>query len=213
VSGINQVNGAWGYTLADGGTQAFYVASTAWLTQWVPPAVPVALFQTGSGNDNMRVLDGIPPYPRIAAGWFFNGVLHPHVWIDADGNGFIEQNAESLAGTGVALFSAKMPRADLAYACGDNGTVLQLRNGTWTKLPSPSAELPDLNSVTAFDETHVYVAGFGTGASYVWAWNGSQWKVLVRVNTGSGDVRALGGTGPNDLWAVGTGNAWYLSVP
>jgi hypothetical protein len=106
-----------------------------------------------------------------------------------------------------------MPSANLAYACGDKGTVVQLKNGTWSKLPSPAPELPDLNSIAAFDETHVYVAGYGTGGSYVWAWNGSQWKVLVRVNGGQGDVNALGGTGPNDLWAVGSANAWHLVLP
>ncbi|HEU4760194.1 MAG TPA: putative metal-binding motif-containing protein [Dehalococcoidia bacterium] len=212
IGGATQVNGAWGYPRADGGTQVFYVTSNANLEYWAPPAAPSQRYQTGSGNDNMRALDGVPPYPMLTAGWFFDGQLHPHVWID-QGAGFLEQGVEPLVGTGLALYSARMPRADLAYACGDKGTVLMMRAGAWSKLPAPSAELPDLNSITAFDETHVYAAGFGVGASYVWAWDGAQWKALVRIPSTAGDVRALGGTAPDDLWAVGKGNAWHFSAP
>lgn len=214
VSPATQVNGAWGFQKQpSGASEANYVTGNGDLQIWTPPSAPVDAYRTGSGTNDMRSLDGIAPYPLLTAGWQVSGgQVHPQVWLNT-GGGFIEQGAEAMVGTGRGLYSVKMPRADLAYACGDKGTVLAYNGTTWTKLPTPSAEFPDLTSITAFDETHVYAAGTGAGASYVWSWDGTAWKELMRVGADAGDVRALGGTGPSDLWVVGKGNAWHLSVP
>jgi hypothetical protein len=213
ISPAAQVNGAWGYPRAPtNASQAFFVTAGGDLQWWVPPGSTVDLYSTGASN-NMRALDGVPPYPLLSAGWYlFGGVTHPQVWKN-DGAGFIEVGAEPLVGTGRQLVSVRMPRADLAYVCGDKGTVLTYNGASWSKLPAPSTELPDLTSVTAFDEAHVYVAGTTPAASYLWSWNGSAWKELMRVDADGGDVRAVGGTGPGDLWVVGKSNAWHLSVP
>jgi len=213
VGSTTQVNGMWGFPGPSGISQAFIVTSNANVDYWSPPSAPFQLYQVGTGNDNKRSLDGIPPVPRVACGWFFDGVLHPRVWIDRGGGLNPEPAVEPLLGTGLALYSARMPRANLAYACGDKGTVVAWDGGTWYRLPPPAAELPDLNSITAFDEGHVYVAGFGKDASWVWQWNGSFWKPVMRVDYDAGSIRAVGGTAPDDLWAVGKGNAWHLSAP
>jgi putative metal-binding protein len=212
VGTTTQVNGAWGYPAVDGGTQVYFVTSNGNVEHWAPPSAPSQLFQVGTGSDNLRALDGVAPYPRLTAGWFYDGVLHPRVWVDK-GSGFVDQGVDGLAGTGVALYGVSMPRADLGYACGEQSTVLAFDGGTWVKLPRPSAEAVSLNSIKAFDEGHVYVAGFGSQASWVWRWDGAKWKPVMRLDYDAGSIRALGGTAPDDIWAVGRGNAWHLSPP
>src|SRR5262249_36552293 len=128
---------------------------------------------------------------------------------------------EPIIGSGVGLNAVRMPRADLAYVAGDQGVVLAFDGGTWFQLPSPSsvgpppslAEGPSLTSVTAFDHRHVYVARSDAPASYVWAWDGARWTLVMRVANSAGGIRAVGGTAPDDLWAVGKGNAWHLVLP
>ena len=212
VSPATPLNGVWGYPKANGATQAFYVASSGDLQYWAPPASTIDLYHIG--DFDMRSLDGIAPYPMIATGWLTtSGLVHPEVWINPDGGGFFGQGVEPLVGTGRRLLSVRMPRANLAYACGDKGSVVAYDGVGWIKLPAPSADLPDLTSIAAFDESHVYVAGSDAKASSVWSWNGAAWKELMRVSPDAGTVRAVGGTGPGDLWVVGTGNAWHIAVP
>jgi hypothetical protein len=188
------------------------VTSTGRSVYWAPPVQPIQLVQVGTGNDNLRVLNGVAPYPRMTAGWSFTGgMIHPRVWIDRTG-GFAELGAEPIAGTGVPLYSVSMPRADLAYICGNEGRVLLFDGGSLVRLPAPSPP-SDLSSIVAFDEQHVYVAGGDAGVSWVWSWNGAGWTPVMRFDGDAGGVRALGGTAPDDLWAAGKSNAWHLSFP
>jgi hypothetical protein len=209
------VNGAWSPPLSDGGTVSYFVTAVGGFDQWYPPQSPAELFQTGPGTVNLQALDGLYPYPRIAAGWNqLGGQVIPQVYLDLDGSGgFIDQDAKLMVGTGRKLLSARMARANLAYVCGETGTVLAWNGAGWTKLPAPSADLPNLTSVHAFDEGHVYVAGQFDGGSSVWWWDNAQWTELMRVSADAGDVRALGGTGRDDLWVVGKGNVWHLAAP
>jgi hypothetical protein len=213
-----QVNGSWGFTSAGGGTQVFMVTSTGFVDSWAPPSPPAQLLSLGPSGNNLRAIDGVAgasSYPRIIAGWFLGGATsYPRVWID-QGGGFVEQGAESILGAGVPLYSATMPAPNLAYVCGENNAVLAYEGGSWFKLPPPSStEMFTLNSITAFDNGHVYMVGIGSRASWVWAWSGgSRWRPVMRVDSEDGNIRAIDGTGPDDLWVVGKGNAWHLSLP
>jgi len=220
-----QVNGSWGFSNPDGGTQVYLVTSTGYVDSWAPPAAPVQPSSPlGPSGSNLRAIDGVtgpaspsgaPTYSRIIAGWLLSGSTnYPRVWIEQPGATPLEQTSvESILGAGMPLYSATMPRANLAYVCGENNAVLEYENGLWTRLPQPAAEMFTLNSVTAFDSSHVYVVGIGSKASYVWSWNGSIWRPVMRVDLADGNIRAIDGTGPDDLWVVGKSNAWHLSLP
>ena len=220
----SQVNGSWGFPSADGGTQVYMVTSNGFVDSWAPPSAPVQQLSLGSSGNNLRAIDGVAGpaspsgasgYPRIIAGWYLVGsTSYPRVWIDQQGGGFTAQGSvEAILGAGAPLYSATMPRANLAYVCGENNAVLEYENGSWAELPPPAAEMFTLNSVTAFDDTHVYVVGIGSKASWVWFWNGSTWRPVMRVDDEDGNIRAIDGTGPDDLWVVGNGNAWHLVMP
>lgn len=82
------------------------------------------------------------------------------------------------------------------YACGEAGTVLHLKDGTWQQLPTPT----DLNLHCIWDSGSGLFAGGQLGRIY--RYNGQEWALHYDLHL---DLTILGiwGNGPNSIYAVG----------
>jgi len=86
-----------------------------------------------------------------------------------------------------------------AWAAGSSGTVVHRDAGAWTRQPLSFGSY-DLRSI------------WGSGSSSLFAtingsllyWNGSTWSLLNLPTSASQRLWALWGTGPSDIWAVGS---------
>jgi hypothetical protein len=83
-------------------------------------------------------------------------------------------------------------------AVGDEGVVLEKREGVWRRLPSPTGSR--ITAVRAFNQARIYVTQLD-GA--VRKWNGRAWQTLYANDAGV-EFLDLGGVNESDLWAVGT---------
>jgi hypothetical protein len=217
VSQNTQVNGVWGYLDDAGVRQTYVVSSGAHVVRWQPGGSATTLVTLQPSGTNLRDIDGIAPYPRITAGWYYDGTyLYPRVFIDR-GSGFVrETGADALLDSGIGMRAVSMPRADLAYAVGDFGTVVEWNGSTWRQLPEPPGK-PFLSSVHAFDESRVYVVGIPTVAepysrSAVYFFDGATWSVVASLKVDAGGFRDISGVAPDDLWAVGRNSTvWHFS--
>ncbi|AKF83863.1 hypothetical protein MFUL124B02_38485 [Myxococcus fulvus 124B02] len=106
------------------------------------------------------------------------------------------ENAEQNTAGAQRLRGVWVVNERVAFAVGDNGTVLRKVNGTtWTKLSFPTSHT--LTSVIAFGAGSAYVTCTG---NHIYRYDGASW-----TNVFSGDRRLndITGTAPDDLWAVG----------
>ncbi|NTX04173.1 putative metal-binding motif-containing protein [Myxococcus sp. CA040A] len=87
--------------------------------------------------------------------------------------------------------------ARLAFAVGDTGTVLRWHLGQWTRLSFPTTH--DLTSVIAFGAGSAYAT---CKSGHVYRYNGQTWQQVH--STGGIRLNDITGTGPDDLWVVGT---------
>jgi hypothetical protein len=89
-------------------------------------------------------------------------------------------------------------------------------NGTtWTlgHAPQPSGRAAQLAGVDELSPSDVWAVGFSQGSSGVTSdlpliehWNGTSWSMATGTSLpagASGQLNAVGGTGPDDVWAVG----------
>jgi len=69
------------------------------------------------------------------------------------------------SGTSERLRGVSAVSAQVAWASGNNGTVIRTMDGgtTWTRLPVPGAETLDFRDVEAFDASMAYVLAIGPG--------------------------------------------------
>ncbi|PTL82897.1 putative metal-binding motif-containing protein [Vitiosangium sp. GDMCC 1.1324] len=114
-------------------------------------------------------------------------------------NTWEDQNVQSIPGVvdsnlqGVWVVSPK-----LAYAVGNNGSVLIWNGTSWSPMPGPSSE--DLLSVLAFGKSVVYVS---TASGNVYRYNGSSWSAVPIVGSAGKPFNDLAGSNPGDIWVVG----------
>ncbi len=79
------------------------------------------------------------------------------------------------SGTNRTLSAVDCPSAGVAVACGDNGTVLRLSNGTWAPVPdAPQGTFTTCKLAAG----SVFVAGAGTFARF----SGGTWTTLSAMN-------------------------------
>ncbi|WP_338863411.1 MopE-related protein [Myxococcus stipitatus] len=87
----------------------------------------------------------------------------------------------------------------VAFAVGDAGTVFRKTNGTqWVAL-NRHADQHNLTSVIAFGANSAYATCTN---GHVYRFDGQNW---TKVYNGGGRLNDITGTGPDDIWAVGTG--------
>ena len=79
----------------------------------------------------------------------------------------------------------------------------------WIDTPSPGlpeSYLTELKGVAALAANDVWAVGFQSGTMLIEHWDGGQWSVVPPPYLVASDTRlnAVDGTGPNDVWAVGS---------
>jgi hypothetical protein len=84
---------------------------------------------------------------------------------------------------------------------------------SWTTVPTPNrGDIgTTLNAVTfvsgiGFAVGHYYQTDLAAFRTCIQRWDGSAWRMMTTPNSGNGynDLYSVSGTGPNDVWAVGT---------
>jgi hypothetical protein len=88
--------------------------------------------------------------------------------------------------------------ASSVFAVGDEGVVLEKREGRWLRVPAPSAS--PITAVRAFNGARLYVTQL-EGA--VRRWNGRAWQTMFATDGGA-QFLDIGGVSESDLWAVGS---------
>jgi hypothetical protein len=61
-----------------------------------------------------------------------------------------------------------------------------------------------LNSVTAISANNAWAVGFTAGHNLIEHWNGAAWSIVSAPAPRNSDLFSVSGTGPNDVWAVGS---------
>jgi hypothetical protein len=104
--------------------------------------------------------------------------------------------------------------------------TLHWDGSSWSAVPSPNiATETALEDVLALGRNDVWAVGeYETTNPFVWHtlalhWAGAGWAIVPTVDAtaGVGGLKALGGTGPNDIWAAGNptqhwdGHSWQVS--
>ncbi|MEU6128889.1 hypothetical protein ABZ805_06920 [Saccharopolyspora sp. NPDC047091] len=116
---------------------------------------------------------------------------------------------------------AAVVAADDVWAVGVHpkygfGASVHWDGHTWTEVPyAPVADRIGTRSVAAFGPRDVWIAGHafddsaGTGRGVVQRWDGAAWQdVPVPQRDGNWAFSDIGGTAPDDLWAVGNGSGF-----
>ena len=140
---------------------------------------PEALFAVGA--EDYQIIGG--PKPRV-----FRFIPNTNTWrletLPADvGTGFLR--------------AVSVTEGQRAYVVGDNGLVLELRDGTWKKLPSP-AGTATVRDVVAFLPSAV----LGLVNKDVYVFNGSAWSKAYTPSTGT--LASLDGVDPTEQWGAGS---------
>jgi hypothetical protein len=102
---------------------------------------------------------------------------------------------------------------DDVWLIGASGTIVRLKGGAWSTMPSPTSALSAIWAAGADD---VWVAGPG-GPFH---WDGTSWTLrTIPVAPEARGVLALWGCASDDVWAVGAlashwdGSGWTFSLP
>ena len=113
---------------------------------------------------------------------------------------------------GIALVSATDAWAVGGYlgTTTDQPLIERWNGHAWSVIPSPTVgNAGSLSDVVAFTHHDAWAVGYRVQGTVVHAlverWNGRHWKVspIPNVGAGTSSLEAIGGTGADDLWAVG----------
>lgn len=135
-------------------------------------------------------------------------------------------NPQSTALTDSSFQSVSASGPDEAWAVGthsdvqaSNHPLVEHWNGTsWTDVtvPQPAGQQATLSGVDDLSPTDAWAVGTsfvadpGDGLTLIEHWNGTTWSIVPSPDPASGiagdsdELDAIGGTGPDDLWAVGS---------
>lgn len=85
------------------------------------------------------------------------------------------------------------------WAAGSGGELLHYDGGTWAvSLPTQTAAQQALLSIWGTSASNLYTVGDG---GQIVHYDGTQWSVAASA---PGDLRAVSGSGPDNVWAVGS---------
>lgn len=148
---------------------------------------------TATFNAPMRDLHGVSLNTLFAVG----GVLNmPLIYRYVPASGSWQQDTTVPSGLG-GLRDVWVVNSKLAYAVGNGGSVLRWDGTQWTRVSgAPSF---DLTGVLAFGSSSVYVT---TSQGRIYRYNGQSWSLLANTGIPLWDI---GGSRPDDIWAVGSG--------
>jgi hypothetical protein len=123
-----------------------------------------------------------PLYSIFAFGendiWFGgNGVIH---W---NGQQYIPAEIPSTVWGAFTINKLWGTSSNNLFLVGENGSIAQYANGTWTKMESHTTV--DLWDIWGIDDTHVWATGLNSrdGHSVVLQYNGKQWTTLYDSDT------------------------------
>ncbi|RKG91161.1 putative metal-binding motif-containing protein [Corallococcus terminator] len=151
--------------------------------------LPPYVVSSQSANGPLRGIHGVSPNTMFAVGGGDGGVIFRY----SPASKSWSADATVPGATG-PLNGVRVVNSRLAYAVGDNGTLLVWNGTGWSHHTSPSGL--DLTDVLAFGRNSIYVLSeMGRAHRY----DGRQWSTQMFV----GPVYDIEGTGPEDLWIVG----------
>lgn len=113
--------------------------------------------------------------------------------------------------SGNFLFSASSSDANEVWATGDLNVALRWDGSRWISYPvaNTNGDLSGLSGVLALPDGEACAVGHdspngGETLTLAEHWDGASWKRFPSPNlTTISDLRAVSGTGPSDIWAVG----------
>jgi len=200
---------------------------------------------TGSaGNDVWAVGDSRVSHYDGATWTDFTApqALYPlyGVWMSARGEGWAVGEQGTIAqltsgswidrgnkGAGYAYFGVWGSNSSDVYAVGkrpgSGGSSLlfvsHFDGNAWGDITStvdPQGTVPSLYAIWGSDSSHIWAVGAGmSNGGTVLFWNGATWTHKAALIAPSEDYAAIWGSGPNDLWIIGSigvihynGNSW-----
>jgi hypothetical protein len=194
-SNVSPVNGLVGFENGASST-IFAVRSDGRIYQWTYPGAtaPVEVARVAA---NLRAVHGTSPTNLLAVG-ADSGSGAPRAF-RFNGTTWSQESLPSTLPARLFLRSVHMVHAQLAYAAGDEGVVLERSSGTWKEAPrlNPSGTPPSILGLTAYGRTAVYAV---TSDKNVYLLNGSWSSVAPLTWT----PWAIDGVGPHDLWIAGS---------
>ena len=201
--------GIAGFAIA-GGVQLFGVASQAGIDgdtfDWDGGVVAVPVVK----QNNMPLFDiaGVSNARLFAVGGKTTAVPN-------QGQGYILERTSGSSTWSLATIPAAtdwlkavdVVTPSLAYAVGDNGTLLKWDGLNWQSQVSPSTT-EEFTGVLSFGTNSIYIS---TENGIIYQYDGTGWSA---VSTGNG-LYDIEGNNPGDIWAVGGGGSvrHFTSAP
>ncbi|MFP2930799.1 MopE-related protein [Pyxidicoccus sp. 3LG] len=109
---------------------------------------------------------------------------------------WIDENVQATASGTDPLKGIWVVNEKLAFAVGDNGSVVRWNGTTWSNVIFPNNH--DLTSVVAFGASSAYAT---CASGHIYRYNGQNWQ---NIHSASGTrLNDIAGTSPEDIWVVG----------
>ncbi|HZH17782.1 MAG TPA: putative metal-binding motif-containing protein [Archangium sp.] len=204
VSGVpGTVTGIVGFERS-GTTTVYAVTSSGHVLRWewreTSSSTPVVMTRLAA---NLRSVHGLGPDTLLAVGAedFQPGAAPlPRAFrLLTFADHWLREELPEDAGTGY-LRGVSVVDGALAYAVGEHGLVLERKEGTWRKLPSPGGAL-ELLDVAAFHPKALYVLSNKSG-TYLHRFDGTAWSEPYPQ---SHVLLSLDAISPREQWAAGQG--------
>ncbi|MDX2011167.1 MAG: putative metal-binding motif-containing protein [Myxococcaceae bacterium] len=184
---------------ADGGLVTVGALRNARFFEWQPPGQPAE--SSSNLPSSVRFEDahaqGLDSFYAVGSDTATNrmGVYR----YDANARVWVAESLPSrLALPAGRLRGVWVRSAGNLFAVGDEGVVLEKRDGRWLRVPAPSSSA--VTAVRAFNGARLYVTQL-EGA--VRKWNGRAWQTVYATDAGV-QFFDIGGVSESDLWAVGS---------
>nr|AYM53414.1 lipoprotein [Melittangium lichenicola] len=160
----------------------------------------------GTGYDNKEIRYGLKDVNGpsrdllFAVGSPLDEPLGSHIYRfdPATGN----WTEESVPSGGAALTGIWVVNSKLAYAVGDNGTLLTWNGTTWSKVTG--GPIQNLSAVVAFGTQSLYVTTLNGKLYY---YNGTTWTELISAS--GVQLLDIAANNPGDIWVVGSRGVRY----
>lgn len=209
------INGLVGFE-GNGATTLYAAASDGRILRWAwAPSPAAAPEEVARVPANLRDIHGTSPDTLVAVGAQDYQVSEklPRIFrVTPGSNEWVREELPPEVPNGGFLRGVHVVTAQLAYAVGDDGRVLEREGTTWRLLAAPPAEpgpVPDLNGVVGFGRTAVYVA---SSSGEVLRYDGvaRTWTVAA---TAPRSLLAIDGVDPRGVWAVGNTGGYARWLP
>lgn len=208
------INGLVGFE-GNGATTLYVAASDGRIYRWAWAPSPAAPVEVARVPANLRDIHGTSPDTLVAVGAqdFQVSELLPRIFrVTPGSNEWTLEELPASVPAGGFLRGVHVLTAQLAYAVGDDGRVLEREGTTWRLLAPPPAGgtvQPDLTGVVGFGRTAVYVS---TSAGEVLRYDGVA-KTWTTAATAPRSLLAIDGVDPRGISAVGNNGSFARWLP